>query len=398
MSESNKFPGLDLGHILQEAARVSSESSDSTGMIKMLYPQEGSLKFRLIYNQQSGLVMRLLHRHKVFDEQYACLEQYSQECPICKTISDIVAVKGDCSWSLKRTTRGIAYAEYVGSDGYTWSDDRYAPEAGELVLLMFPWSVYTELNKLIAESKEHVYSLVASNVGGVFKISRSVEKKMVKYRTAIDPFEVSHQTRPTDEEYNKLISETESLNEKILPLKLTDEIANKTRKAAELLNQAFLAPHLVQPNLGQAGSNLLTPNTRAATIPAQAQAPVAQAAPVTPVPTEYTDPSGTVYDNIDGRWVPRVAAPKLPIEETQPAPTPAPVQQVSQSSNTYTDPSTGTVYDHTDGRWVPRQGEVTPEVSQSNQSSSPLFQGLANTATPSQSTEPTLGIPPNMGK
>lgn len=299
----SNVPGIDLGNVLAQAAQVTQEQSekDNAGNMKLVYPQNGELKVRLLYNQPSGVVMRKFERHKINGSQITCLTNYGQECPVCKMLDNIQNVKGADLWQLKRTTRGIAYAEFIEAN-YRWDNPQDAPAKGEIVLLMFPWTVYTDLNRLINSAGQNIYNLIASNVGGVFKISRWVEKGQTKYRAEIDPFDQNHQTCPTEEEYQKLIMELPSLNEKFVPIEINDNIIKAAKNCADELNAEYLSPNVYQPNVGNAGSNL-----------GGYAAPAAPSTPTPPpvsTPQTYTDPnSGITYDLINNQWVPRPAAP-----------------------------------------------------------------------------------------
>lgn len=293
--------GIDLGNVLAQAAQVTQEQQekDSSSNMKLVYPQNGELKVRLLYNQPAGVVMRKFERHKINGNQITCLSNYGRECPVCKILDNIQNVKGTDLWQLKRTTRGIAYAEFIEAN-YKWDNPQDAPTKGEIVLLMFPWTVYTDLNRLINSAGQNIYDLIASNIGGVFKISRWVEKGQTKYRAEIDPFDRQHQTCPTDEEYQKLILELPSLNEKFVPIEVTDAIIKSAQNTADELNAEYLSPNVYHPNMGQAGSNL------------GGYAPSAPAAPPAN-PNTYTDPkTGVVYDLINNQWIPRPAAPAAP--------------------------------------------------------------------------------------
>lgn len=295
----SNLPGIDLGGVLAQAAQVTQEQQekDNAGNMKLVYPQNGELKFRLLYNQPAGVAMRKFERHKINGNQITCLSNYGMECPVCKMLDNIQNVKGTDLWQLKRTTRGIAYAEFIEAN-YKWDNPSDAPTKGEIVLLMFPWTVYTDLNRLINSAGQNIYNLIASNVGGVFKISRWVEKGQTKYRAEIDPFDQNHQTCPSDEEYQKLIMELPSLNEKFVPIEVTDAIIKAAQNCAEELNAEYLSPNVYQPNVGNAGSNL---------------GGFAGGAPAAPNPNTYTDPNtGITYDLINNQWIPRPTAPQTP--------------------------------------------------------------------------------------
>lgn len=313
---------FDLSSVLAQAAQVTaSAQEDSGGGMKLIYPQQGTLKVRLLYNNAAGVVMRKFERHTINKQKITCLQNYGVECPVCKMIENIQNATGADLWQLKRTTRGIAYAEYIDSD-YKWDNPNDAPKKGEIVILMFPWTIYTDLNRLITQAGQNIYSLIASNVGGVFKISRWTESKQTKYRAEIDPFDNAHQTCPSEEEYQKLLMDLPSLNEKFVPIELTDNLTKAAQSTAEELNKEYLSPHVQQPNLGQAGMNL---SQMAGAFMAGANTPSQPIAPPTPptppqIPQSYIDPNtGIRYELVNGNWVPATpATPAAP--QTPPAP------------------------------------------------------------------------------
>lgn len=312
--------GFDLSSVLNKAATETQNAENSGGSNngpKLIYPQQGTIQVRLLFNPASGLVMRKYEQHKVGDSKVACLQMYGKECPVCKIINDINNAKGTDLWKNKRTTRGIAYAEYVASD-YKWEKPEDAPKAGDVVILMFPWSVYTDLNRIISSAGQNIYSLVASNIGGVIKISRFTENKQVKYKAEIDAFNMQHQTRPTDDEYNKLLTEQVSLNEKFMPAEFSEDILVKAKELADQLNREYLSPVNVQPHVGTAGTNLGGVGLPNQSAPVMTPPPVAN--PYANDPTYYQDPtSGQWFHYENGQWV--AIAPPMPATPPTP-PTP----------------------------------------------------------------------------
>lgn len=314
---------FDLSSVLAQAAQVTQQQEDnSSGGMKLIYPQQGTLKVRLLYNNAAGVVMRKFERHTINKQKITCLQNYGMDCPVCKMIENIQNATGADLWQLKRTTRGIAYAEYVDSD-YKWDDPNNAPKKGEIVILMFPWTIYTDLNRLISSAGQNIYNLIASNIGGVFKISRWSENKQVKYRAEIDPFDQQHKTCASEEEFQKLLMELPSLNEKFVPVEPSDTIIKAAQSMADELNKEYLAPRVQQPSFGQAGMNL---NAMAGAVVGGMSSPVVNTPTPPPAvnPNVYTDPNtGAVYDLINNQWVLRQSVPTPPAPPVMP-----PVPQV----------------------------------------------------------------------
>ena len=330
---------FDVTGVLANASKVTQEVQESNNYgnkYKLIYPQEGTLKVRLLFNNASGTVLRKIRRHKINNQQIPCLREYdNHECPICKILSDIKNAKGQDLWQLASSTRGIAYAEYVESN-YRWDKPEHEPQTGEVVMLMFPWSVYSELNQLISSAGENIYGLIASNEGGLFVIERYKENNFTKYRTSIDPFVHNHKTRATEQEYEELILNLPNLNEQFMPIELDEKDLNKAKTAAEELSRTYLvaSPQGVQAPTQPAGQPL-----------ANQVAPP----PVPQVPQTYTDPNTGVMYVLDqnNQWVPQnvptaspttVAQPQAVVKPT-PVAQPQPTQPVGQVQPTSTRPA-----------------------------------------------------------
>lgn len=330
---------FDVTGVLANAAKVTQEVQESNNYgnkYKLIYPQEGTLKVRLLFNNASGTVLRKIRRHKINNQQIPCMREYdNHECPICKILSDIKNAKGQDLWQLASSTRGIAYAEYVESN-YRWDKPEHEPQTGEIVMLMFPWSVYSELNQLISSAGENIYGLIASNEGGLFVIERYKENNFTKYRTSIDPFVHNHKTRATEQEYEELILNLPNLNEQFMPIELDEKDLNKAKTAAEELSRTYLvaSPQGVQAPTQPAGqplANQVTPP------------------PVPQVPQTYTDPNTGVMYVLDqnNQWVPQnvpTAPPTPPVAQPQAVVQPTvvqaqPTQPVVQVQPTSTRPA-----------------------------------------------------------
>ena len=252
---------VNLEKILDNANKVveSQSNNEFSDRHKIVYPTDGTIKVRLLYNEKSGLVIRQIKRHKIAGEKVACMSQYGQDCLICKTLTDIENSKSKVPWSMKSTSRGIAYAEYVDSN-YTWDNPQYTPEKGEIILFMFPWSVYSDISRLINSAGDHLEKLIASNEGGVFEVTKIVDKGQIRYRTAIDPFDTAHKTRSSQEEYEKLLSELPNLNESVLPSKVTQEIIDEVRDTANQLTTEYLSTTISSAPSGEVLSSHIENN------------------------------------------------------------------------------------------------------------------------------------------
>ena len=233
---------FDLSKALGIAEETKNNQEDNSGNIKLVYPQEGTVKVKLLFNPASSLVSRKIARHSVEGTKIACLSQYGQDCPVCKIITSIQNAKGLDLWKLKATTRGISYAQFIDSD-YTWSNPNDKPQQGEVVLLMYPWTVYQDINRIIAEAGSQAAQIVASNVGKILKISRWRDGNQIKYKAELDAFN-NYQSCPSDAEYESLLTGLESLNSKIISETATEDMILKAKEVSNQLSGQYLSNNI----------------------------------------------------------------------------------------------------------------------------------------------------------
>lgn len=316
---------LNLNSVLQEAQEVTSRSENSNDdRMKLIYPQPGQLEVRLLYNIPSGILMRLIRRHNIEGTKHICLSNYGQDCPICNAINNIQNATGSDLWKLKSSTRGIAIAEYVSDQGYKWDDGR-KPEPGEIILLMFPWSVYQGINRVVSLAGANINSLIASNTGGTIIITRKVENGRTKYDVDLNAYNMAHNTCSNEDEFEKMMNSLPNLNDMIIPSELDPkEITNANYVAGELTNK-YLGNRIVQQytqpqanTLAGTANNMYTPPVQVP--PQQAQAFVQGSVP----PQMNTNPP----------WENQVPAPVPPQavapQPTVPQPTAPQVQPTAQ--------------------------------------------------------------------
>lgn len=245
---------FDLSKVMQSAMEVK-QSSDSEGgnnnsKYKLIYTLEGDIKVKLLFNPASGLVTRKIDRHSIGGTKVPCMSMYAQQCPVCKQVETIQNTKGLDLWKLKKITRGIAFAQYIESN-YKWSKPEDQPKPGEIILLMFPWSVYKDINKIIAEAGAQAETVVATNTGRVVKISRYKEGNMTKYSATVDAWAQPYTTcQGGDQEFEQLLSGMESLNDKICPVQITDDIVKQCKEMSDSLYREYLAGN-VETNVPQ---------------------------------------------------------------------------------------------------------------------------------------------------
>lgn len=290
----------DITKVLQEAASVARSSSNDNAergsrfKYKLIYPFAGTGRFKLLFNPASGLALRQTRRHNVGDVRVPCLQTWSMDCPVCKTVSEIESIKGLNLWRFKSTFRGLSFAQYVDSN-YKFDNPNDQPAKNEIILLMYPWSVYRDLSTIISDAGQNAISILATNRGKVVKITRSSSGDQVDYRTEIDPF-YEHQSFPTEEEYQDCLNNLPNLLDQVYPSQPTDEIINQVREVANKLREQFITPAVVNPGTPQTFQDFLNQQQQQANAgqavqpqqPQQPQQPSFNPQPTTP-PTPNID-------------------------------------------------------------------------------------------------------------
>lgn len=253
---------IDLSKVLSQATQATKEAEANSDGYKLVYPQDGELKVKLLYNIKSGVVMRLVNRHMLGNSnRVVCLSQYGMDCPVCKAVDHIEGATGADLWKLKNNKRAIFYAEYLESTYKVSNDDRYNPTKGEIILMMVPYTVYAEINKILSESGENIGSFITENSGKVISITRFKENDRTTYKSGVDSFIPSHKTRETDAEFDEILTNLPNLNEKIVPVEFSEELSTKCHNAADSLEAEYLGSRVsraTEPSVSQVGSTQYT--------------------------------------------------------------------------------------------------------------------------------------------
>ena len=232
---------FDLSSVLESAAKAVEGNNSRENKYPLFYPGVGTSKLKLLYNPKSNSVMRLINRHEWLDKKKVpCMKNFGKdkECPICKLITDIKNAKGIDLARHKSKVRGIAFAQLVNTS-YPLTG-KNAPKEGDIVIFMFPWMVYQQLQQIINDAHdappEHLQQLIATNEGYTFSINHSEDNK---YQVMMNPF-VKSKTCGSEEEFEKLLNDLESLNNIIVPEEITDEIRDNIIKVADEMRLKFL--------------------------------------------------------------------------------------------------------------------------------------------------------------
>lgn len=250
---------IDLSGLVNKAKdelEESSSSSNNNNGPRIVYPGIGTLTIKLLYNIKMQGVQRMIIRHDTGKNKVACLSMYDQDCPICQSIANVIEMKGDeCGVKAHRyAKRGISYAQIVDmSDGY-FNGSKNPPKKGDVVLMMYPPSVYEEINSIIVRANINVNKLVCENTGKAITIDKTQKGGgYPSYSISVDGFNEytscydENNEHPDDEAFDKMLEDLPDLGEAILPRYLSDKVLRDSQAFSETLVSKYISSNVVNP-------------------------------------------------------------------------------------------------------------------------------------------------------
>lgn len=231
---------FDLSSVMEAAKTAVEGTSSGNNYPTIIYPANGTIRVRLLFNPKSNSVMRLIHRHKLDSGKIDCAAHYGQDCPVCKQLETIRTVKGLDLWTLKSKTYGIAYAQFIDvSTGYDFGNRRNIPKRGDLIVLMFPWSVYSQISGCIQKAGENAGQLLVDNESKPIIIERKLNNDRVEYRVDVDTFS-TYQSCESQAQFDKFLMDLPDLSDTITPKEMPEGLLTKLQLEADNLSVKYL--------------------------------------------------------------------------------------------------------------------------------------------------------------
>lgn len=243
---------FDLSSVMEAAKTAVEGTSSGNNFPTIIYPANGTIRVRLLFNPKSNSVMRLIHRHKLDSGKVDCAAHYGQDCPVCKQLETIRTVKGLDLWTLKSKTYGIAYAQFIDvSAGYDFGNRRSVPKRGDLITLMFPWSVYSQISGCIQKAGENAGQLLVDNDSKPIIIERKLNNDRVEYRVDVDSF-TQFKSCESQAQFDQFLMDLPDLSDSITPKEMPAGLLTKLQLEADNLSVKYLggtqqAPVYVPP-------------------------------------------------------------------------------------------------------------------------------------------------------
>ena len=239
---------FDFSNVVNTATEITrnTEGEKIQYPYPLVYPTPGqTLMVKLLFNPASNSVVRLVNRH----EKIPCYRSYGIECPICKVMQQVVDSTGqDPFGKSKSKSRGVSFAKLIScTKPIEYNKKKLAP--GDTILLMYPWSVYQQINQLI--------SAVASTPSGMERAFCSADQGLFVQISVSDDYKYSTTNVPymtfasgmTDEQYMKSLEEMPSLSEQVIPSKIDDKVNAQVKEYADNIYREFIAPRVPNQNV-----------------------------------------------------------------------------------------------------------------------------------------------------
>jgi hypothetical protein len=228
------------------------DSERSNNNVPLIYlGSNGKIRVKILYNTKSNTVQRKIIRHTEGGKKIACLSMFDEECPICSAIRTVEDMNGkECGvWNEHHSKiRGICYAIIVDFEPSVFKDRDNPPKKGDMVILMYPQSIYNELNKIFVEAGDHLESLLVDNNGKTIEIKREKNgKEPPKYTVNVYPYG-DEKIKETDEEFDTLLDSVPDLNETLVHKNLTDDDLSTSKAASETIIAQYTKGDVLDPN------------------------------------------------------------------------------------------------------------------------------------------------------
>ena len=234
------------------ASTTKTENSFDSEYPLVYVGNNGKLTVKLLANLKMGGLQRKLLRHPADAEGKAkvpCMSAYGETCPICEAIRSIEQAKGKEIGAYRKygyKIRCVCYAQIIDHDA-TYFTEQNDPKKKDVVMLMYPKTVYDQLNKIMVDAGSGIEKVLGMNTGIPVIIEKQQKgKEIPKYTATFDAFhEVS--SFNTDEEFVALLNKLPSLEDAYYPSMPTAEIRSKVQAVAEAITQEYLCSSIVNP-------------------------------------------------------------------------------------------------------------------------------------------------------
>ena len=239
--------GFNFQEAIAKANQVVERTSSSESKeykYPLVYPMQGqTMVVRPLFNPASGQIVRLIDRH----EKIPCYRSYGVDCPICNVMQQVRDLTGHDPFAMKnaRKSRGICFAQFISSTlPIDKGGNKGVLKPGEIILMMFPWKVYSQMNVLIQSIAQTPTGMdqafCHADTGVYVQISRSSDNQ---YVTTNVPY-MTFTTGMTDDQFIEMLNGMESLLDQCIPATITPEVDKQVKEYADAINRQYITPRI----------------------------------------------------------------------------------------------------------------------------------------------------------
>lgn len=245
---------FDFSKVMKSLEGVSTESTEKSYKYKLVYPNEGSLNVRLLFNPKSGLITRLINRHNIGGTKIPCMATYTSksDCPICKVMEQAENAGVKVPYTSKSKVRAIMYAQF-----HSASYEIEGVNRGDIILLMVPWSAYKLIQKFILDVSSTPESMnKAFNSPEYYTITIEKGKSNTEWNARLNPV-LTLKSASSQDEFEKMIEEVDSLYDAVSnihetptdnDIKMMNEAADQLRSTLYSESEPTTPEAPVNPN------------------------------------------------------------------------------------------------------------------------------------------------------
>lgn len=247
----SKYDLSGLQASAQEEIEENEKKTKEREGFPLVYPiDNGTFRIKLLFNPISNSVQRKITRHQVGKDKIPCMAVYGEDCPICSAIKNAEDEHGkDCgAWSkYGYKTRGISLAVLVDHDAGMFKGNN-DPKKGDVILFMYPPTLYNKINEIIVKAGSHLEDLVVNNNGKTIEITRKQKNGgFPEYDVSVYAYG-DEKVKETDKEFEELLDSLPDINEQMMPNYPNEEIREKVRAAAESIDVEYASGRVLNPN------------------------------------------------------------------------------------------------------------------------------------------------------
>lgn len=249
---------IDFSH-LRELAQQDIDEANSRSNDRPQYPivypgVNGRLTVKLLFNVKSNSLQRKVFRHG----KVPCFNgMYSEGCPVCDAIKSAETIAGKEAGARGKygyKVRGICYAQIVDFDRAYFTEER-DPKKGDIVLLMYPKTVFEGISNIVVNSGDNLNKLVGENEGLAITIERTQKDRSApNYSVYVYPYGsfkscADEDNKSGDERFDELLDSLPDLNETLVPKYPNEEVRESARAMSETIISEYMGDNVIRnPN------------------------------------------------------------------------------------------------------------------------------------------------------